>query len=178
MGLFNDIKNASNPSTVDDLKSVIGKRGGVSQPNRFSITMTPPTQTLINTDLQSMAASALSGTFSLGGLVNDPRDITIMCESCSLPGRLIQTGEYDSIGRNPRKYPVTVIDEDINFSFLLTNDYYCKKFFDKWQNSVIDPVTNLVSYPAQYKTDVLIQQLDRNNTPVWKLSRTFIRNLP
>lgn len=167
MALFNDIKNTINPSTIDDLKSTIGKRGGIAQANRFSITMTPPTQTLLNLDLQSMAASALSGTFSLGGLVNDPRDITILCESCSLPGRLIQTGDYDSIGRNPRKYPVTVIDEDINFSFLLTNDYYCKKFFDRWQGSVIDPVTNLVSYPSQYKTDVLIQQLDRNNTPIY-----------
>ena len=105
MGLFKDIKNTINPSTIDDLKATIGKRGGISQPNRFSITMTPPTQTLLNLDLQSMAASALSGTFSLGGLVNDPRDITILCESCSLPGRLIQTGDYDSIGRNPRKYP-------------------------------------------------------------------------
>ena len=167
MGLFKDIKNTINPNTIDDLKAVIGKRGGISQPNRFSITMTPPTQTLLNLDLQSMAASALSGTFSLGGLVNDPSDITILCESCSLPGRMIQTGDYDSIGRNPRKYPVTVVDEEITFSFLLTNDYYCKKFFDKWQGSVIDPVTNLVSYPAQYKTDVIIQQLDRNNTPVY-----------
>jgi cobalamin biosynthesis Mg chelatase CobN len=109
----------------------------------------------------------LSGTFSLGGLVNDPRDITILCQSCSLPGRLVQTGDYDSIGRNPRKYPVSVVDEDITFSFLLTNDYYVKKFFNRWQGSVIDPVTNLVSYPAQYKTDVIIQQLDRNNTPVY-----------
>lgn len=167
MALFKDIKNTINPSTIDQFKSTIGKRGGISQANRFSVMMTPPTQTLLNLDLQSMAASALSGTFSVGGLVNDPRDISILCESCSLPGRLIQTGDYDAYGRNPRKYPVTVIEEDVTFSFLLTNDYYVKKFFDKWQGSVIDPVTNLVNYPSQYKTDVIIQQRDQNNTPIY-----------
>ena len=69
--------------------------------------------------------------------------------------------------RQSKKIPYGTIHDDVALSFLLTNDYYCKKFFDKWQGSVIDPVTNLVNYPQQYKTDVIIQQLDRNNTPIY-----------
>ena len=175
MALFNNLKNTVNPNTVDDFKSTIGKRGGVSTPNRFSVTFSPPTQSLLNLDLQSMAASAISGTFSLGGLVNDPRDISVLCESVSLPGRLLQTIEYDALDRTPRKLPTQVIDEDVSMSFLLTNDYYMKKMFDRWQESIIDVDSHLVSYPSEYKRDVIIQQLDQNNTPVYgvKLINAF-----
>ena len=35
-------------STIDKLKSVVGKRGGLSKSNRFNVIFTPPTQSLIN----------------------------------------------------------------------------------------------------------------------------------
>lgn len=167
MSLIDDLKNTVNPVTIDQFKAVVGKRGGTSAGNRFAVTITPPSQSLLNLDLQSVAASALSGNFSLGGLVNDPRDINILCQSCSLPGRAIQTGDYDAFARNPRKYPQATLEEDVEFTFLLTNDYYVKKFFDKWQGSVLDVETNLISYDSEYKTDVFIQQLDNQNTPVY-----------
>jgi len=167
MGLLDDLKDRVNPVTIDQFKATVGKRGGASAANRFAVTITPPSQGLLNLDLQAVAASALSGNFSLGGLVNDPRDINILCQSCSLPGRLIQTGDYDAYGRNPRKYPQATVEEDVEFTFLLTNDYYVKKFFDRWQGSVIDPESNLIAYDAEYKTDVFIQQLDKQNTPVY-----------
>lgn len=167
MSLINDIKNTINPVTIDQFKSTIGKRGGPSTANRYSVTITPPSQSLLNLDLNSIASSALSGNFSLGGLINDPRDINILCESCSLPGRAIQTGEYDAHNRAVRKYPSGIIEEDVEFTFLLTNDYYAKKFFDRWMRSVIDPVTELISYREEYATDVYIQQLDKKNTPTY-----------
>ena len=175
MGLLDQLKNTINPNTVDNLLSTIGKRSGAARANRFSVTFTPPSQTLLNLDLQSAAASLVSGSFSLGSLVNDPRDISILCESCSLPGRLIQTSEYDALNRTPRKFPTVVIDEDVEFSFLLTNDYYMKKIFDRWQQSVIDIDSHLINYPGEYKRDVIIQQLDQKNTVVYgvKLINAF-----
>lgn len=175
MGLLDNLKNTVNPTSVDDIKATIGKRGGTSVPNRFSITFTPPQQTLLNLDLQSVAASALSGTFSVGGLVNDPRDISILCESCSLPGRLIETIDYDALDRSVRAQPTRITDEDVTAAFLLTNDYYMKKIFDRWQAAVIDVDSHLVSYPTEYKRDIIIQQLDQNNTPIYgvKLINAF-----
>ena len=167
MGLLDNLKNTINPVTIDQFKATIGKRGGPAAANRFAVTITPPTQGLLNLDLQSAAASALSGNFSLGGLVNDPRDINILCENCEIPGRLIQTGDYDAYDRNPRKYPTAVVEEDVTFTFILTNDYYVKKFFDRWMSSILDPVTNIVAYDSEYKTDVFIQQLDKKNTPIY-----------
>lgn len=167
MGLLDNLKNEVNPASIDDLKAAIGKRGGLSKANRFSVQFTPPQQTLLNLDLQSIAASALSGSFSLGGLVNDPRDITIFCESCSMPGRLIETIDYSPIDATLKKLPTRVTDEDVTFTFLLTNDYYMKKIFDRWQGSIMDVESHLVNYPTEYKRDVIIQQLDERNTPIY-----------
>jgi len=157
MSFQNDINNALNPSKIDDFKSTIGKRRGLAASNRFSVTILPPTETLLN----------LGGLFGQGPIVNDPRDISILCDSCFLPGRLIQTGEYDAFGRNPRKYPQTIIEEDVEFVFTLTNDVYIKKMFDKWMESIIDPESHLVSYDSDYKTDTHIQLLDKNNATIY-----------
>lgn len=157
MSLKNDINNALNPSKIDDFKSTIGKRGGLASSNRFSVTIVPPTASLLN----------LGGLFGEGPVVNDPRDISILCDSCSIPGRLIQTGDYDAVGRNPRKYPTTIMEEDVSFTFTLTNDVYIKKLFDNWLESIIDPVSNLVSYDSEYKVDTHIQLLDKNNATIY-----------
>ena len=157
MGLLDDIKNTINPVTIDQFKGTVGKRGGIATTNRFAITITPPTSTLLN-------LGALIGD---GPFVNDPRDMNILCQSCSLPGKLIMTGDYDAHGANPRKYPQASIQEDVGFTFLLTNDFYAKKAFDAWQSSIVDQSSQLVSYDSDYKTDVFIQELDKDNTPVY-----------
>ena len=166
MSLLNDIKKTINPVTIDQFKATIGRRGGTSVGSRYSVTMSPPTHTLLDLDINNMVSAALSGNFNWRQLVNDPRDINILCESCSLPGRAVQTGDYDAHNRAVRKYPSGIIEEDVEFTFLLTNDYYAKKFFDRWMGSIVDPVTELISYRSEYATDVWIQQLDKNNTPV------------
>tara|TARA_B110000444_G_scaffold22008_3_gene18275 strand:+ start:12438 stop:13121 length:684 start_codon:yes stop_codon:yes gene_type:complete len=166
MGLIDDIKGALNPVTADQFKSTVSKRGGLAAANRFSVTMTSP-QASVNKDLISLAAAALTRNFN--HIVNDPRDINILCQSCSLPGRLIMTGDYDAYGIKPIKYPTAVVEEDVEFTFLLTNDYYVKKFFDRWMASIIDNEfdTGLIEYDQNYKTDVYIQQFDKNNSPVY-----------
>jgi hypothetical protein len=166
MGLFTDIKNKINPNTVEDIKASINKHGGVARSNRFNVIITPPTQTLLNLDLESLASSALSGNFGLGSLINDPREFSILCESCSFPGRQVTTLDYTTF-RNSRKIPYAYANEDITFSFHLTTDYYMKKVWERWHQSIIDPETYLIEYDDKYQSDIIIQQLDRNNLPVY-----------
>jgi len=157
MGLLDDIKNTINPVTIDEFKSTVGKHNGIATTNRFAVTITPPSAAFLN-------LGALIGN---GPLINDPRDINVLCQSCSLPGKLIMTGDFDAYGANPRKYPQSSVQEDVEFSFLITGDFYAKKTFDKWQNSIIDQQSQLVEYDETYKTDVYIQQLNKDNTPMY-----------
>ena len=166
MSLFTDIASTISPGSIDDLKSAIGKRGGLAKTNRFAIFMSPPSQSLLNIDIQDIAISAISGTFNPMSLINDPRDIGLLCESCSIPGRQIQTLDHSHF-RQTVKIPNSYFNEDVTFSFHLTNDYYMKKMFDRWSSLIIDPETYKLNYDVEYKRDITIQQLNEKNVPVY-----------
>lgn len=176
MSLFNQLQNTISPTTIDNFKSVIGRRSGLAPANRFVVFMSPPSQTLLNLDLQNVAANLLSGNFGPSQFVNDPRDIGILCESCSLPGRQIQTLDKQHLGfRQSVKDPQGYFNEDVNFVFHLTNDYHMKKVFDRWLDLIINPDSYKVSYKRDFVTDVTIQQLNQQNIPVYgvKLKNAF-----
>jgi len=176
MSLINSLTNAITPGGIDDLKATLSKRSGLAKANRFAIFLNPPTQTLINTDLQGAIIGAASGNFNIKNFVNDPRDIAVLCESCSLPGRQITTIDYPEQGfRQSVKYTNGYINEDVSFTFHLTGDYYVKKMFDAWSNVCLDPDTYTVPYDEEYKSDVIIQQLNEQNLPIYgiKLRNAF-----
>lgn len=152
--------------SINDMKGTLVKHGGVAQVNRFAVYMQPPAASLLNIDVQNILVSLVSRSFKASSLVNDPRDIGILCESCSLPGRQIVTMDYQS-NKQSVKVPYGFINEDVTFTFLLTHDYYVKKMFDKWSNLVIDVDKYRVRYQNEYTTDVVIQQLNKENLPVY-----------
>lgn len=160
--------------SINDIKAAVTKHGGIAMQNRFAVYMQPPAASLLNLDIQGAITSAISGNFSIKNAFNDPRDISLLCESCSLPGRQITTMDYQSI-RQAIKMPNGYINEDITFSFHLTHDYYIKKMFDKWVSAVIDFKNYRVRYQNEYTTDVIIQQLDKKNVPIYgiKLYKAF-----
>lgn len=167
MSFINKIQNLITPTDIDSFKGVISRRSGLASSNRFVIFMTPPSATLLNFDLQQAATNLLSGNFGLSQLINDPRDIAILCESCSLPGRQIQTFEKSHKNfRQSTKVPQGYFNEDVNFVFHLTGDYYMKKLFDRWMDIVINPETYKAAYKSDYVTDITIQQLNSKNIPI------------
>ena len=153
-------------NSINDLKATINKHGGLAQTNRFAIYMQPPAASLLNLDIQGSIVSALSGNFKLGSLINDPRDMTLLCESCILPGRQITTIDYQSV-RQAVKVPYGYFNEDVTFTYLLTQDYYIKKIFDRWAQMVLDTENYRARYQNEYATDVVIQQLNKKNLPVY-----------
>lgn len=168
MSLLNKIRNTVNPTTIDDFKSTIGKRGGLARTNKFLIFMRPPQQSILNIDIENIAITALSGDFKASSLINDPRDIAMLCNRCSLPGRQIQTLDNPLNGfAQSVKHPTGYFNEDVEFEFHLTNDYYMRKMFDKWIGLPINQNTYLKNYDSTYKTDVTIQQLNQDNVPIY-----------
>lgn len=142
------------PSTIDDFKSLIGRSRGLAKTNRFMMLM----------QLPSGFALEMNGVF------DNPssRDIALLCESCSLPGRSISTLDY-RILRQSIKIPNGYVNEDITFSFHLTGDYLIKKVFDKWISSIIDIDKYRAHYLDNYTGTVTIQQLDSENKPIYSV---------
>ena len=174
MSLFKSTLNAVSPSSIDDFKSSIVKHGGLARGNRFAVFVTPPSASLFNLDLENIASNALSGTFNPKNLVNDPRDIALLCVSASLPGRQITTIEHQD-STITTKRPNGYLNEDVSFTFHLTNDYYIKKIFDRWQDSVINRDSYHARYKESYVSDIVIQQLNSQNVPIYgvKLKNAF-----
>ena len=168
MSFLNKIRNTVNPTTIDDFKSTIGKHNGLARQNKFLIFMRPPSQSILNIDLENIAITALSGDFKASSLFNDPRDIAMLCNRCSLPGRQIQTLDNPLNGfAQSIKHPTGYFNEDVEFEFHLTNDYYMRKMFDKWIGLPINQNTYLKNYDSVYKTDITIQQLNQENVPIY-----------
>ena len=171
MGFVDKLTGTLTPSTIDDFKSTVAKKGGLAKGNKFAISMVPPSAAgggLLNTDIQGLAASALSGNFSMKNVINDPRDISILCQTCSLPGKSFQTMDYSKGGvLSNRKFITDVATSDVTFTFHLTNDYYIRKVFDKWMDLCFNIGNKKVKYSKEYKTDIGIQQLDQNNVPIY-----------
>jgi len=160
--------------SIDRLKSTISKKGGLAKANRFNVMFTPPSGGLLNLNLQGAISSALSGNFNAKNLINDPRDIALLCDSVVMPGKQISTVEHQTTMQS-KKIPYGTIHDDVALTFLLTNDYYMKNMFDKWINSIVDTDKYCVAYKKDIVTDVIIQQLDEQDIPIYgiKLEGAF-----
>jgi hypothetical protein len=150
---------------IDKFKSVISKRGGLAPANRFAVYMALP---LISFDPQNLIAKVFNqGTAS--PFINDPRDISILCDSVTLPGRQISTTEVQT-NLLAVKTPYTYINDDVTMSFHITNDHFMKKYFENWFNRMFDRSKMTMKYRSQYTTDIIIQQLDQRDVPVYTVT--------
>jgi hypothetical protein len=156
------------PVGIDTLKSTLGKRGGLARANRFAIYVHHPRgNSLINTDLGGLISNVTGSLMSGGSVdpmsfINDPRDMFLLCESVQLPGKRIATMESFSTHKAKKK-PYSYLVDEVTFTFILTNDYYARKFFDEWQNMVISQDTLKLNYKSDYVSDITIQQLSSSN---------------
>jgi hypothetical protein len=150
---------------IDKFKSVISKRGGLAPANRFAVYMALP---LISFDPQNLVARVFNqGTAS--PFFNDPRDVSILCDSVTLPGRQITTTDVQT-NLLSIKTPYTYINDDVTMSFHITNDHFMKKYFENWFNRMFDRSKMTMKYRSQYTTDVIIQQLDQRDVPVYTVT--------
>jgi len=159
---------------IDNLKSTISKKGGLAPSNRFNVIFAPPAVSLLNLNVENVIGSVISGNFNAGNLLNDPRDISILCKSVTLPGRTLSTFEHDH-DRQQNKYPYTFIDEDVTMTFHLTNDYYMRNMLEQWQSGIFNTESYVTGFKNDYSVDVIIQQLNQKNIPVYgvKLEKAY-----
>ena len=161
--------------SVDTLKSLITRRGGIARGNRFGVQITHP---LIGAKLFKFIratdheGSPFTGNphidpenlHSSSDFIQDGRDTYLLCTNVTLPGKLITTTEATH-NHHLAKKPYSMATDEVSMTFLLTNDYYMKKYFDLWMELIIDSSGN--HYKTRYKEDycakVTIQALRGNS---------------
>lgn len=121
------------PLSVDDLKSAL--RSGPARTNMFQVIMP-----------------------SLPGLVGNTRELNLLCRDIQLPGRQVLSNER-VIGMKQVKVAYGYAADDISMTFLVTNDYGVKDYFEHWQELAANTLTKELNYPTTYCHDVTIHQL-------------------
>ena len=169
------------PAGIDTLKSTIGRRGGLTKANRFALYISHPGKkpSFFNNDLEGILGNAArsvisGGSLSLKSFIEDPRDMYLLCESVTIPGRQITTQEH-CVDMKAVKKPYAYMNEDVSLVFHVTNDMYIWNFFNTWQQAIIDPGGNRgVSFLNDIGTEVLIQVM--GNTDYIPVKTIKLRN--
>lgn len=92
--------------------------------------------------------------------LNLDEKINIFCHSCSLPMRSVGTWEHKMYGA-PYKVPNTQTNDTVMFSFYADSNMNTRKYFDIWQNAVLNVKSNTMNYYDEFVSDVKIFCMDR-----------------
>jgi hypothetical protein len=101
------------------------------------------------------------------------RDLRLRCETAELPSRTYATAEQ-KFGSNPiEKYPYQVQFNDLNLTFVVTDDMNPKRFFDAWMEAVIPSYNYNPSYkrgPGGYAGTIRVTQFGVDDFPTYKIA--------
>jgi hypothetical protein len=148
---------------IDNFKTIVSKRGGLAPGNRYAVYMPLP---LISFDPQEIIAKAFNQGSNSNNFFNDPRDVSILCDQVTMPGRQISTTELQN-NMLAIKMPYNYANDDVSMTFHVTNDHYIKKLFENWTGKIFDKRKMTMKYRSSYATDIIIQQLDQRDVPVY-----------
>ena len=85
------------PVSIDSMKSTINRRGGIARANRFGVYITHPARSmnsLLNFNPATLLSNLISGDgVNVADFIQDPRDMFLLCQSCTMPGKRIMTTE-------------------------------------------------------------------------------------
>ena len=127
--------------SISDMLGAITAGDGLARPNLFQVIL--PRISGSNIDLPNL---------------------NLLCKNAQLPLRQIITNER-VIGSKTEKIAYASASEDVSLTFYVTNDYSVKKYFDAWQDLVINPDTYELNYKVGtngYGKEVVINQLAKN----------------
>ena len=128
--------------SIDKLRTNID---GFAKGNRYNVVITPPA--------------------GIPALVSDPAlgNLQYLCESIVLPTKGIASNAHDVYGP-PREIPYRETFTEAALSFIVDDAFTVKKFFDKWQEKIINVETGNVNYWNNFVATINITRLSNDAT--------------
>lgn len=134
------VKNPITKLSMNDIKAVNSKYGGLAKSARFAVRILPA----------KLHLERGYGPFL--------QDFTYLCEAAELPGRGFQSLDVRYYGPN-QKLPFQTQYEDTTMTFLCRSESYERQFFDDWME-MINPTNSYdFSYRSDYESQIQIMQL-------------------
>lgn len=153
------------------IKSSFDLLGEPARPCHYVCLITPPAGML-----GGAALGALGSALSIAGAAH----VSLMAESCSIPGKQIATTPFTMYGTT-MKMPYGTLYDDFNVSFICTKSMVERTFFDVWANFIHNPHNNYMHFLDDYVGTIVVVKLndsvDANSVPnalsVWMLQECF-----
>jgi hypothetical protein len=160
--------------------SNINAKNGLAKPNRFQVILPIPTyinkfigqsflEQLVNikntfiSDITDVFNRDVTDEQSKTSNPSISRYLSLQCEAAELPGKSLITQDAKVYGPT-YKVPYQTQYGETNLTFLCTNDFYERKLFDRWLESIMPTDTNNLRYPdddaTRYLTNIKIIQYD------------------
>ena len=172
--------------TVNSFYAHMKAMGGIAKPSRFEVLL--PIPPYINNYISSTTWSNLANlpntifTSIIPSLTGESKDsakgstysryLALQCDSAELPGKTLQTADVKIYGPT-YKLPYLTQYQDITLSFISTGDFWERKLFDKWINSIIPSDTHNLRYQneesTKYTTKITVMQYDELITQIYAL---------
>lgn len=137
---------------IESIKAAISARNGLARTNLFQV---------------DLPLSVIAGGDPLAE--NNKQYLDVMCSVTQLPGRQITTNER-MIGVKSEKMPYGFLKDDVSLTFLDNNDYSIRRYFESWQNQVLNQNSFEIKYKNEYSADVYIKQLDHQGNVVYSVT--------
>jgi len=172
--------------TVNSFYAHMKAMGGIAKPSRFEVLLPIPPyiNNFISSTLYSQIANIPNTFFTevISSLTGGDKDnakgatysryLALQCDSAELPGKTLQTADVKIYGPT-FKLPYMTQYQDITLSFISTGDFWERKLFDKWINSIIPNDTHNLRYQKEestrYTTKITVMQYDELITQIYAL---------
>ena len=125
--------------SIDKLRTKIG---GFAKGNRYNVTFS---------NLPAGLSTAVN------------ENLQYLCESVSLPTKGIASNAHDIYGP-PREIPYRETFTEAALSFIVDDAFTVKRFFDKWQENIINVETGNVNYWNNFVATINITRLSNDAT--------------
>ena len=129
--------------SIFNVERIRATAGGFAKGNRYNVTF-----------------AGLPAGLDVG--VNE--NLQYLCESVSLPTKGIASNAQDIYGP-PREIPYRETFTEAALSFILDDAFTVKRFFDTWQENIINPETgNVANYWTNFVGAIKISRLSNDAT--------------
>ena len=127
------------------LKAVLDKWGGIAYNDKYMVTLNKPP------------------AFEIGGGQVMRQSLSMLCDTVTLPTKSLATFEKSIYGP-VKAMPYRMTFTEASMSFILTDSMREKKYFDAWQNKIVDQKSGNLGYFDDYVVDVSIKKYGRAAT--------------
>lgn len=156
-------------ANILELISQFGK-GGIARANRYKITFNLP-RGIVDTYFTN-TDSSVGRIRGVQNELNRMGGIDIMCHSCTLPSRELQSFDMKQNGP-PHRLPNTASYMPITFMFYSDGNLSTRRYFEVWQTAVTNISSNTFNFYNEYVSNIRIGVLDtegkeRYSVRIWE----------